>query len=103
MREKQLPEWVTKKNVPGRMSTAGRPLGHVLPEWVTKKNYAEHLSVSERTVERWDKAGLIHPIRLGLGKRPIKRYNKHALPMNRDNMLTQLVREWVMSDEQEDV
>jgi len=55
-----------------------------LPEWVTKKNYAEHYAVSERTVERWEKAGLIYPIRLGLGNRPIKRYNKHALPMNRD-------------------
>jgi len=50
------------------------------PEWVTKKDYAEHHSVSERTVERWESAGLIYPLRLGLGKRPIKRYNKNALP-----------------------
>lgn len=68
-----------------------------LPEWVTKKNYAEHHAVSERTVERWEKAGLIYPIRLGLGKRPIKRYNKNALPIDRSNLMTQLVREWVMA------
>lgn len=67
------------------------------PEWVTKKDYAEHHSVSERTVERWESAGLIFPIRLGMGKRPIKRYNKHALPMTRGDMLTHLVREWVIA------